>query len=223
MAAALRVILVEDEDLFRTMLSEVLSQSEELEVVGSFSSGPEALAQEMTPPPEVALLDIVLGQGMHGVELGLQLRQRYPGIGIVLLSNYRNPAYLTALDLSEAAGWSYLCKRTVRDVEAVRRTIQGTSLGLVVLDSELLAALRPRENSRIGRLPPRRYGLLQEIARGYTNAGIAERFGVSVKTVENQINLLYRELGIDTGNASIQPRVQAVRLFLEETSSPALS
>jgi DNA-binding NarL/FixJ family response regulator len=220
---ALRVILVEDEDLFRGMLADSIAKDPDFEVSGAYGSGDEALAQVFSTPPDVAVLDIVLGGGMNGVDLGIALRKRYPEIGIVLLSNHRNPSFLTALDPSYAVGWSYLCKRTVRDAETVRRTIQGTSLGLVVLDSELLAALRPRENSRISRLPPRRYELLQEIALGYTNAGIAARLGISVKTVENQINLLYRDLGIDTSDPTLQPRVQAVRLFLEETRSTDLN
>ncbi|MDA8344944.1 MAG: response regulator transcription factor [Thermaerobacter sp.] len=221
--ARLRVVLVEDEDLFRSMLADAISQDPQLEVAGAFAGGSAALQASFDPPPDVALLDIVLEGGMNGVELGIALRARYPGIGVVLLSNHRNPAYLTALDPNASSGWSYLCKRTVRDVETVRRTIQGTALGLVVLDSELLASLRPRENSRISRLPPRRYELLQEIARGYTNAGIAANLGISVKTVENQINLLYRDLGIDTGNSAIQPRVRAVRLFLDETRTTEVS
>ena len=81
-----KVLLAEDEDLFRDLLRVALSRQEQFEVVGSFAEGEAALAAAPHLDPDVAILDIELGTEMNGVQLGLLLRREIPDLGIILLS-----------------------------------------------------------------------------------------------------------------------------------------
>lgn len=213
----LRVLIVEDEGLLRDALRISLTQSGRVEVVGDFPDGESALAAAPSLDPQVAVLDIALGAGMNGVHAGRLLRRQVPGIGIVLLSHHRDPAFLAAVPEVEMAGWSYLLKPSVSDVTSLLRAIEGTASGFVVLDPDLVRGARPRPKSPLERLTQRQREVLALIAQGYNNAAIADLLGLAPKTVENLINAIYGELGIDRSNATVQPRVRAVLTFLSAT------
>ena len=210
--APLRAIVVEDEGLFRDALRIALSQTGRIDVVAVYADGPSALAGAPRLRPRLAVLDIALPGGINGVHLGRLLRREVPEVGIVLLSHYQDPAVLSGVPEHELAGWSYLLKSTVRDVAALMRAIDGTVAGQVVLDSGLLA-----HHPALTGLAPRQIEILGLIAQGYSNAAIADRLIVSQKTVENQINGMFRVLGIDPADRGIQPRVQAVLAYLRAT------
>ena len=91
---------------------------------------------------------------MNGVQLRLALRKCLPRLGIVLLSNHANPQFLAAVLRTEAGGWSYLLKRSVRDLDALKRVILGSSMGYVVLDQQIVDTLQHREASVLSRLTP---------------------------------------------------------------------
>jgi DNA-binding NarL/FixJ family response regulator len=213
------VVLVEDEDLYRELLRSALSQHPRLEVVGSFADGESALERVPALRPQVALLDIVLGGKLNGVQVGMLLKRHLPTIGIVLLSNHGAPGILASLPPEALNGWSYLLKRSVRDVESLLRAIEGAASGLMMIDPHLVAGRRAREGSRLAKLTPRQREILALVAQGYTNAAIAQELVVAPKTVEKQLNLLYQELGVDRGSSALHPRVKAVLLYLEETRS----
>lgn len=212
-----RVVIVEDEPLYRSLLQEALAGQACIEVAGAFPDGESALAAAPRLRPGAALIDIELGTGMNGIQLGLALRRTFPTIGIVLLSNHRDLAFLSAVPPAQAAGWSYLLKKSVHDVQALVRTIEGSAQGFMVLDPLLVSSSRPREDGPLSRLTPRQREVLELLASGFTNAAIADRLRVSLKAVENQINVLYQELGIDRSNRFLQPRVKAVLLYLQHT------
>ncbi|MBI3970163.1 MAG: response regulator transcription factor [Chloroflexi bacterium] len=210
------VALVEDEPLYRDLLQVALARHPRLRVAGAFADGEAALAALPALRPRVALLDIALPGPYHGVELGLRLRAALPELGIVLLSNHADPQYLAAVPPAAAAGWSYLLKRSVADVETLVRAIAGAAAGAVVVDPAIVDALRPRPGSPLAALRARQRQILALVAQGYTNAAIAERLALAEKTVENQLNLLYRELGVSQAPAA-HPRVTATLLYLSES------
>lgn len=212
------IAIVEDEGLFRDLLRRALDQEPSLHVVGEFESAIDALERIPQLQPAVVILDIELGGGMNGVQLGLALRKSLPNLGIVLLSNHANPQFLAAVPRAEAGGWSYLLKKSVRDLNALKRVILGSSLGYVVLDQQIVDNLQHREASVLARLTPRQYEILSLIAQGYTNAAIAGQLGLSEKSVQNHINSLYQQLDLDREDPSVQPRVTAVLTYLQETS-----
>lgn len=211
-----RVVIVEDEELYRDMLATVLAQHSEIEVAGSYRDGPSCLEDAPRVNPDVALLDIELPQGMNGVQVALKLREIMPEIGIVFLSYHRNPAFFMAMQQGRMTGWSYLNKKSVVNVDALRRAVTGVTAGLVVLDPDLVAAAQPQKDSLLSTLTPRQTEIFGLIAQGYTNAAIADRLDISVKTVENHINQLYQALGL-VESSHFQPRVLAVLEYLAQS------
>lgn len=212
---------MEDEHLYRDLLATVLSLDPQLTVVGSFASAEEALSAAPDLRPQVALLDIELGGPMNGVQLGLVLRERLPALGIVLLSNVRAPRLLASLPEAEVAGWSYLLKRSVRDAGVIRRAIDGAANGLVMLDPSLVSGRRARERGLLSGLTPRQLEILALVAEGRTNDAIAQGLGLSVKTVENQLVVVYQTLGLDRERDPVHPRVKAVLVYIAETRESA--
>lgn len=213
----LRLLLLEDEPLFRDLLGRALAGDERLEVVGTFGTAAEALAAAASLRPDVLILDIELAGGWTGIRVGLTLRETLPTVGVLLLSNHADAELLAGVRPEQLAGWSYVLKRSVADVAALVRAIEGAAAGLVVLDPELVRLRSGRLPGPLGGLTPRQRQVLELIAQGYANAAIAERLGLAEKTVENQINLLYQALGIDRGDGGLHVRVQAVLTYLGRT------
>lgn len=209
------MVIVEDEGLYRGLLAQALSVYPDIHVIGTFADGPTA-AEEIPPlRPDVALIDIHLPRGINGIQLGLQLREALPNLGIVLLSNYRDPRFLSALAPEQVPGWSYLLKRSVGDVATLYRAIKGSIRGEIVLDPQLTQDEHLHCSSRLGGLSARELEILALIAQGYSNVAIADQLYLSLRTVENRIRQLYQRLGIDTSSESYQPRVLAVLRYLE--------
>jgi DNA-binding NarL/FixJ family response regulator len=209
--------IVEDEDLYRDLLRVVLSQQTRLEVVGAFPDAESALAAIPDLGPRVVLLDIELPGLLNGVQLGKRLRHALPEVGVVLLSNHGDPQFIASLPQEVIGGWSYLLKKSVSDVNALNRAIEGAAAGFVVLDPQLVTRMSHREEGALARLPPRQRQILALMAQGYTNAAIARELVLAEKTVENQINLIYQQLDFDREDPSIQPRAMAVRIYLKES------
>jgi DNA-binding NarL/FixJ family response regulator len=213
----LTTVIVEDEDLYRDLLGAVLSQQPGLQVLGAYADGGSALAAIPGLNPRTALLDIELGEGLNGVQLGLELRRHLPDLGIILLSNHDDPRFFRAVPRAMFTGWSYLLKKSVSDADALVRAIEGAAAGFVVLDPRLDAGMQPRAQGRLARLTPRQREILALIAQGFTNAAIAERLTIAEKSVENQTNALYQRLGIDRDDRALHPRVKATTVYLEES------
>lgn len=214
-----RILILEDEDLFRDLLRVALSQKPHFEVVGAYAQGQDVLQAAEKLKPDVAILDIELGGQLNGIQVGLSLRRQLPKVGILLLSNHGNPQFVSSLPRESMAGWSYLLKKTVSDLAALERTIEGAASGFVVLDPQLVTGMQPRTGGYVSRLTPRQGEILTLIAQGYTNASIAEQLVLSEKSVENQINAIYHQLEIDREVSPMQPRVKAVLIYLQESQA----
>ena len=213
----LRLMLVDDEDLYRDLLRTALGQQPRLSVVGAFRDAETALATAPSLQLDVAVLDIELGSGLDGIHLGLALRQSLPTLGIVLLSNHADLRFVAALHRRPITGWSYLLKQSVRDVAALRRAVEGAAEGDVVLDPRLVAGLQPRAGGPLERLTPRQRDVLALVAQGLTNAAIAEQLVLAEKSVENHLTDVYDAFGIDRGEQGVHARVKAVLLYLQES------
>jgi DNA-binding NarL/FixJ family response regulator/DNA-binding XRE family transcriptional regulator len=215
--AELRLMLVDDEDLYRDLLQTALGQQPRLNVVGAFRDASTALATGLVLQPDVALLDIELPGGLDGIHLGLALRRSLPKLGIVLLSHHADLRFVAALHRRPVTGWSYLLKQSVRDVAALRRAIEGAAEGYVVLDPRLVAGLQPRTGGPLERLTPRQRDVLALAAQGLTNAGIAQRLVLAEKSVENQLTGIYEAFGIDRREHEVHARVKAVLIYLRDS------
>ena len=212
----IRIAVIEDEALFREMLVGALSQEARLEVVGTADNAEKAIALARAAKPDVMLMDIELAGEMDGIEAALEIKRARPEIGIVILSSHDDPRYVTSLPLGESAGWAYLLKQTVHDLSAVILAIEGCVRGMVVMDPSMMAKLRPRETSEVGRLTPRQQDVLRLLAEGFSNAGIARKLVLEERSIEGYINIIYQHLGL-SGESEINMRVKAALAFLRSS------
>jgi DNA-binding NarL/FixJ family response regulator len=219
LAEPISVAVVEDEPLFLDLLSAALQHSEATELVGAFRCGEEARRFIPRIDPQVVVLDIDLGTGLTGIQLGMLLRELRPSLGVVLLSNHWLPNFLGTLSPDCMAGWSYLLKRSVADVDTVVRAIQGAASGLMVLDPYIVARRKPRAGGALARLSSRQRVLLNLIAQGFTNTAIAERLRVAPSTVENQLSQIYQTLDPGMDGTEFNPRVRAALLFVLDSQT----
>lgn len=212
----IKVAVIEDEALFREILVGALSREARLEVVGTADNAEKAIALARAAKPDVMLMDIELAGEMDGIEAALEIKRARPEIGIVILSSHDDPRYVTSLPLGESAGWAYLLKQTVHDLSAVILAIEGCVRGMVVMDPSMMAKLRPREGSEVGRLTSRQQDVLRLLAQGFSNAGIARRLVLEERSIEGYINVIYQHLGL-SGESEINMRVKAALAFLKSS------
>ncbi len=128
----IKVMIVEDEGLFRDMLKISLSSFSNLEVVDAVSSGAEAIRSYKEVHPDVILMNIELGSEPNGIETGRTIKEENPTVGIVILSVHKDKEYISSLSLEEASGWSYILKQSVGDTASLGRAIEGSASGFVV-------------------------------------------------------------------------------------------
>ena len=214
--AIIRIMIVEDEGLFRDMLKISLSGVPNLEVVEAVSDGNAAIEAADRVYPDVILMDIELGSDPNGIAAGRAIKQEHPEIGIVILSSHRERQYLSLISAEESSGWSYLLKQSVSDSGALARAIEGAASGLVVMDPTVVNSLKPRKGSVTAGLTPRQQEVLNMMAQGYNNAAIAEKLVLGTKSVENYINAIYQELNL-SHNGPLHPRVQAVLNYIKDS------
>ncbi|MFC2036162.1 response regulator [Chloroflexota bacterium] len=213
-----RIIIVEDEALFRELLRRTLSNEQGLEVVGEAEDGETAVQLADKMSPDVALMDIELAGELDGIEAALQIKKVRPQTGIVILSVHNDRRYVTSLPLEDSKGWAYLLKQNVPDLATIIRAIEGSKEGLLVLDPAIVKSLRPKEDSVLASLTIRQREVLELIAQGYNNAAIAERLRISGRSVETYINTIYQVLQLST-EPDIHARVRATLLYLEHSKS----
>ncbi|WP_456818782.1 response regulator [Cellulomonas sp. URHB0016] len=214
-----RVAVVEDQPLFRSMLERTLDETPGLRVVAAVGTVTEATRVLRPGAADVAVLDIDLPDG-NGIALGVTLRRAQPDLGILLLSAHDAMDLLLDLPRDVAAGWGYLSKTSSTSEEVLVTAVRAAAVGETVLDPALLARMTPRAGSAVARLTDRQYDVLRLLAAGLSNAGIGSRLGITEKSVQNHVNAMYATLGIDT-DPGRNPRVSAALRLLEETGPAA--
>ncbi|MBO9553029.1 response regulator transcription factor [Cellulomonas sp.] len=218
-ADPVRVAVVEDQPLFRSMLERMLDETPGLHVVAALGTVTEATRVLRPGLAHVAVLDIDLPDG-NGIALGVTLRRAQPDLGILLLSAHDAMDLLLDLPRDVAAGWGYLSKTSSTSEEVLVAAVRAAAVGETVLDPALLERMTPRAGSAVARLTDRQYDVLRLLAAGLSNAGIGTRLGITEKSVQNHVNAMYATLGIDT-DPSRNPRVSAALRLLEETGPSA--
>ncbi len=215
-----RVIVVEDEALMRDLLTRVLAGLDGIEVVASASDGPTALEAIRKHNPDVALLDLYLGPDTDGIKVGHEARQIVPNLGIVVLTGRQDFNSVREIILGEGAGWSFLLKQSVGDVDALARAIRGSAAGMTVIDPVIVAGLRPRSDSPLTGLTPKQLEVIALVAQGHNNDAIVSELEVSTRTVDRHLNEIYRHLRPYLKDG-VHARVHAVPLYLRSSDSSA--
>lgn len=203
----LTVFVVDDHEIVRRGLSDVLASEPDLDVVGEAATCREALVRVPAIRPDVAVLDVRLPDG-NGIELCRELRSALPDLRCLVLTSYADDEALADAVLAGAAG--YLLKQVlgVDLIEAIRAVGEGRSL----LDPRAVAAamarMREPRDDPTATLTDQERRVLDLIGRGLTNRQIAEQMVLAEKTVKNYVSNLLSKLGL-------QRRTQAAVLATE--------
>ena len=190
-----RVFLLDDHEVVRRGLRELLESEGDLAVVGEASTAAEALARIPLHRPDVAVLDVRLPDG-DGVEVCREVRSRHPEVACLVLTSYADDEALAAATRAGAAGYLLKQVRGTDLVDAVRRVGRGESLlGPNAPHAPPERPAGPEEE--LGDLSPRERRILGLIAEGKTNRQIAAEVFLAEKTVKNYVSNLLAKLGME--------------------------
>lgn len=196
-----RVFLVDDHEIVRRGLSDLIDGAEGLEVVGEAGTVRQALARVEAARPDVAVLDLRLPDG-SGIDLCRQIRSAMPSVACLILTAYDDDAATSAAVLAGASGYVLKNIAAMRLLEDIRAVAGGRTL--LNTDASARAAARLRDGSRTdddprwGSLGLRERQVLALIADGLTNRQIGERLGLAEKTVKNYVSSLLLKLGVES-------------------------
>ncbi|MEA2135356.1 MAG: hypothetical protein QOC68_3265 [Solirubrobacteraceae bacterium] len=218
----IRLVLADDSYLVREGVRRLLETLPEFEVVAVCEDLDSLLAAVEAERPAVVLTDIRMPPDLRdeGIEAARRLRSTSPETGVVVLSQYAEPAYALALLEGGAERRAYLLKERVDDLEQLAAAIRSVASGGSVIDTKvveaLVAAKSAAEQSPLEELTPRERDVLREMAEGKNNAAIAATLVLSERSVEKVIHAVFLKLGLGWETA-VHKRVKAVLLYLAET------
>lgn len=218
---SIRVLVADDQALFRQMLIHQLTQQKDIEVIGEAESGAETIEKAERLDPDILLCDIQLGD-MDGLEVTESVKQQGSHVKIVLLTGFHNEEYIYRGFQVGASG--YLSKDTSVEgvLDAVRRAYEGDALLEPVATTRILREFERRGRRDPGpshlrrnepqqepvRLTKRENEILVQIADGLSNQEIADRLFISEYTVKTHVSNLFRKIGVND-------RVQAILYALK--------
>lgn len=216
----IRLVLAEDNVLVREGVRTLISLEEDLELVGTSEDLDGLLTLVESVDPDVVLTDIRMPPTGtdEGVQAAQRLRRTHPQTGVVVLSQYLEPAYALALFADGAHRRGYLLKERVSDVDQLASAIREVARGGSVIDPKVVDALmsaRLAARSPMAALTPRERETLAEMAQGKTNAAIGEALGLGDSAVEKHIAAVFAKLGLGP-QVDAHRRVKAVLLYLAD-------
>jgi DNA-binding NarL/FixJ family response regulator len=213
---SVRVVIAEDSVLLREGLERLLADNG-LDVVGSCETAEDLLEMVRNSSPDVAIVDIRLPptHNDEGLRAAIEIRAHHPSVGVLVLSQYLELGLALKLIADSADGVGYLLKDRISDVKdfvaSVRRVANGGSAIDPIIVSKLLD--KRRSDDPFGDLTPREREVLELIATGNSNQGIADKLVISLRAVEKYVSSIFTKLGLpSTGSES--RRVLAVLLYL---------
>jgi two-component system, NarL family, response regulator NreC len=211
----IRVLVADDHAVLRAGLRMLIRAQADMDVVAEAADGEEAVRKAAEARPDVILMDLSM-PGAGGIRAIERLRQECPASRVLVLTMHDVPAYLRA---ALAAGASGYVVKSAADSELLS-AIRGVHRGRTVLDPALATSAlqntlgrRPAGGLAADPLSPREREVLDLIAQGYTNQQIADRFGLSVKTIETHRSRLVEKLGL-------RSRAELVRYALDSGLFP---
>jgi DNA-binding NarL/FixJ family response regulator len=217
----LRLVIAEDSLLVREGLATLLRAQKDLELVALCEDYDTLMAAVDAEKPDVVLTDIRMPPTGtdEGIRAASELRESHPSVGVVVLSQYVEPAYALQLFDGGSEGRAYLLKERVSQPEQLLAAIHDVASGGSVVDPKVVEVLvgagARRKESPLDRLTPRELEVLSEIAQGKNNAAVAASLVLSERAVEKHINSLFSKLGL-TNEPDVHRRVKAVLLYLSE-------
>lgn len=215
------VVYAEDSFLVREGVRMLLAETAEVSLLAACETYDELLAAVDVHRPQVVITDVRMPPTRtdEGVRAALEIRSRWPNTGVVVLSQYADPDAVLTLFRDGTAGLAYLLKERVGDldqvVDAVNRVRDGGSLIDPRVVEVIVGAHRVRSASSLDRLTPRELEVLERVAEGKTNAGIARDLYLSERAVEKHLNSVFSKLDLSL-EQDVNKRVRSVILWLGE-------
>ncbi|MCX5230882.1 response regulator transcription factor [Streptomyces sp. NBC_00233] len=201
-ATPTRVFLLDDHEVVRRGLRDLIDDEPDMEVVGEAASAEQALARGPALRPDVAVLDVRLPDG-DGISVCRDLRSRMPDVACLMLTSFDDEDALLDAIMAGAAGYVLKQIKGSDLVAAVRTVATGQSMLDPATTARLMRSLRdpeaakPPEDERLAVLSDRERSVLELIGEGLTNRQIAKRLYLSEKTVKNHISRLLGKLGVE--------------------------
>src|SRR3989440_8932413 len=201
-AVPVRVFLLDDHELVRRGIRDLLWAEEDMIVVGEASTAPGALETISQTKPDVAVLDVRLGDAAGdrgGIEVCREIRSAHPDVACVMLTSFADDEALFASIMAGAAGYVLKQIRGSDLVDAVRRVARGESLLDPAVTARVLERLRhppAEQDDPLSDLTPQERRILDHIADGMTNRQIGEAMFLAEKTVKNYVSNLLAKLGM---------------------------
>ena len=214
----LRVVLADDAVLLREALAASLA-AVGFEVAGQAADVAALLALVEQHRPDVAIVDVRMppSHTTEGLEAAHRIRSAHPEIAVLVLSQYVETRYAIDLLRENPSGVGYLLKDRVSRLEDLADAVRRVAAGGSVIDPEVVSRLlgRPRRHSAFDELTRRERDILQLMAEGRSNQGIAEEFHVELKTIEGHVRAIFSKLDLEP-TMEDHRRVLAVLAYLRE-------
>lgn len=214
----MKVVIADDSVLLREGVAKLLEEAG-LEVVGQSGTAEDLMLKVRSYAPDVAVVDIRMPPTHtdEGLRAAREIREKHPGVGVLVLSQHVEAGYALELLQDSAEGVGYLLKDRVSDVQefadAVRRVAEGGS----ALDPTVVSQLvgRRRRDDPLDELTPREREVLELIGEGRSNRAIAEKMVVTERAVEKHVTSIFAKLGLPA-SADDHRRVLAVLALLRD-------
>ncbi len=214
--STLRAIVADDSVVIRQGVARILSDGG-FRVIGEARDADELLDRVAAELPHLAVVDIRMPPGGNaGLAAALAIRERFPTVGVLVLSQFLEPEYALRLLGAGVDRVGYLLKDRLGEAQELLDAAHRVAAGGSALDPAVIAELvrARRRDDRLTRLTDREREALGLIAEGRSNRAIAERLGITVKTLEGMSGVIFAKLGLED-DPDVNRRVLAVLLFLD--------
>jgi DNA-binding NarL/FixJ family response regulator len=212
-----RVVIADDSVLLREGISRLLAEGG-IDVVAGAGDAGSLLAAVEAEMPDLAVIDVRMPPGHRdeGLRAAIEIRARWPSVGLLVLSQFVEERYAAELLSAQASGVGYLLKDRVGDVAEFLGAVERVAAGGTAIDPEVIRQIlaRTRRKDPLAGLTPREREVLGLMAEGHSNRSIAERLVVSPGAVEKHVSNIFLKLGLPPGDERHQRRVMAVIRYL---------
>jgi DNA-binding NarL/FixJ family response regulator len=211
-----RVVIADDSVIVREGIASILARAG-VDVAAQASNADELMDEVDAHRPDVAIVDIRMPPTHtdEGLRAAHALRERHPGLGIMILSQFVEVGIATRLLAENPEGLGYVLKDRVADVDEFNRTLERVAEGGSALDPQIVTRLlsAERETGPIAALTPREREVLELIAEGRSNPAIAEHLGITLRSAEKHVSSVFAKLDLPADGGDHR-RVLAVLRFL---------
>ncbi|MEU3646172.1 response regulator transcription factor [Lentzea sp. NPDC034063] len=212
----MRVVIAEDSVLLREGVQRLLAD-EGIETVAAVENGDMLLDAVTEHRPDLCVVDVRMPPTFtdEGLRAAIECRRRYPGLPVLVLSQYVEERYAVELLAGGASGVGYLLKERVADVKEFVDAVRRVADGGTSIDHEVITQLMVRsKKSPVDSLTPREREVLGLMAQGLSNTAIANTLVVSDGAVEKHVGNIFAKLGLEPSNSEHR-RVRAVLAYLD--------